>query len=68
MMMEWEALTLLQHAGPLTAAVLILVAGMRLGKLWNKVEELLKLSDEREDKLVEIEQRLAVLESRVGDS
>jgi len=66
--MEWEALTLLQHAGPLTAAVLILVAGMRLGKLWNKVEELLKLSDEREDKLVEIEQRLAVLESRVGDS
>lgn len=68
MMMEWEVLTLLQHAGPLTAAVLILVAGMRLGKLWNKVEELLKLSDEREDKLVEIEQRLAVLESRVGDS
>jgi len=68
LMMEWEVLTLLQHAGPLTAAVLILVAGMRLGKLWNKVEELLKLSDEREDKLVEIEQRLAVLESRVGDS
>jgi len=66
--MEWEVLTILQHAGPLTAAILILVAGMRLGKLWSKVEGLLKLSEEREDKLAAIEQRLAVLESRVGDS
>ncbi len=66
--MEWEALQILQQAGPLTLAAVILVAGMRLGRLWSKVEELLKLSEEREDKLVDIEQRIAVLESHRGDS
>jgi len=64
--MEWEALQILQQAGPLTLAAVILVAGMRLGRLWSKVEDLLKLAEERDERLCAIEQRLAALESRRG--
>lgn len=66
--MEWEALQILQQAGPLTLAAVILVAGMRLGRLWSKVEDLLKLAEERDERLSAIEQRLGALESRRGDS
>jgi len=65
--MDIETLQLLQQAGPLTLAVAILIAGMRLGRLWTKVETLLSVSEEREDRLAAIEQRLAVLESRRGE-
>tara|TARA_Y100000310_G_C20360404_1_gene658704 strand:+ start:501 stop:701 length:201 start_codon:yes stop_codon:yes gene_type:complete len=66
--MDWEILKMLQTAGPLTAAALILVVGMRLGKLWSKVEGLLAERQERDAKLASIEQRLAVIESQRGDS
>lgn len=65
--MEWDALQMLQQAGPLTLAAVILVAGMRLGRLWSKVEGLLRLAEERDERLSAVEQRLAVLESRHGD-
>lgn len=67
MNMEWEVLTILQHAGPLTVAVLILVVGMRLGKVWSKVEELISDRQERDARITALEQRLAGLESRLGD-
>ena len=65
--MEWDALQMLQQAGPLTLAAVILVAGMRLGRLWSKVEGLLRLAEERDERLSAVEQRLAALESRHGD-
>jgi hypothetical protein len=65
--MELEVLTILQHAGPLTVAVLILVVGMRLGKVWSKVEELISDRQERDARITALEQRLAGLESRRGD-
>ena len=65
--MDLEALALLQHAGPLTLAALILVVGLRLGKLWSKVEELLANQREREQRFAEAEQRIAVLEAQVGE-
>tara|TARA_Y100000310_G_scaffold264690_1_gene275416 strand:+ start:164 stop:361 length:198 start_codon:yes stop_codon:yes gene_type:complete len=65
--MDWEVLSILQHAGPLTVAGLILIAGIRLGKVWNKLEELLADRQERDARLTAIEQRLAGLESRLGD-
>ena len=66
--MDLEYLKILQHAGPLTIAGLILAVGMRLGKVWSKLEELLADRQERDAKLAAIEQRIAVLESRRGDS
>ena len=65
--MELEILSILQHAGPLTAAGLILVVGMRLGRVWNKLEELLADRQERDARLAASEQRLAGLESRLGE-
>ena len=64
--MDFDTLKMMENAGPLTLAAIILVAGMRLGRLWSKVEELLKRADERDERLSEIEQRLAALESRHG--
>ena len=66
--MDLELLSILQHAGPLTVAGLILVVGMRLGKVWSKLEELLPDRQERDVRLAALEQRIAVLESRRGDS
>ena len=66
--MDLELLSILQHAGPLTVAGLILVVGMRLGKVWSKLEELLADRQERDVRLAALEQRIAVLESRRGDS
>ena len=66
--MDLEYLKILQHAGPLTVAGLILVAGMRLGRVWSKLEELLAERQERDAKLAALEQRIAALESQPGDS
>ena len=65
--MEYDIIQILKEAGPLTIAALILVAGMRLGRLWSKVEKLLKISEERDERLAAIEQRIASLESHRGD-
>tara|TARA_Y100000310_G_scaffold188232_1_gene188194 strand:+ start:1726 stop:1929 length:204 start_codon:yes stop_codon:yes gene_type:complete len=66
--MDLEFVKTLEHAGPLTLAALILVVGMRLGKVWTKVEELLAGTRDLDERLASIEQRIAALESRHGDS
>ena len=66
--MDLEFLKALQTAGPLTVAALILVVGMRLGKVWTKVEGLLAARGEVDARLAAIEARVATLESQRGDS
>lgn len=65
--MESDLITLLQNAGPLTLSAIILVAGMRLGRLWSKVESLLAGQEDIAARLSEIERRMAALESRSGE-
>ena len=65
--MELDLITLLQNAGPLTLSAIILVAGMRLGRLWSKVEGLLAGQEDIAARLSAIERRLADLESRHGE-
>ena len=65
--MEQDLLALLQNAGPLTLSAIILVAGMRLGRLWSKVEGLLAGQEDIAARLSDIERRLAALESHHGD-
>jgi len=66
--MDFEVLKLIQHTGPLTLAAVILFIGMRLGRLWSKVESLLSRADERDERIAQLEQRVYALESRPGRS